>query len=116
METQPTFSGGDGAAGFTPQPGSPVDVGTALLALLEEQRKQTAILERHTALLHRVVLGDVDQLDAADVMAALKLGRTKLGEMVDDGEIPMYRASAGGPRRISRDMLRAVVRRWAERR
>lgn len=95
--------------------------------MVAELRRQTSLQEQHARLqertnelLHRSLLGDVDQLDAADVMVALKVGRTKLGELVDDGELPMYRlpaegrGEATGPRRIARDTLRAVIRRWAE--
>lgn len=89
--------------------------------MIDELRLQTSLQLRANELLHRSLLGDVDQLDAADVMVALKLGRTKLGELVEDGEIPMYRLpveqgkdEAKAPRRIGRETLRAVIRRWAE--
>ena len=122
METPPTFSGGDGAAGSPPQPGAPVDVGAVMLQILEEskrqtaeQEKQTAIAERSEKLLHRILLGDLDQLDSADVMAAIGVARTKLGEMRDDGLLPMYQRPGSERWYIGRDTFRTVVRGWQER-
>lgn len=98
------------------------DAGLAVLgALLAESRKQTEILEETRALaeanrqlLHRIVLGDVDLLDSDDIQLALGIGRTKLAELVADGEIPHTRigTSPRGPLRTTRDALRAVIRSW----
>ncbi len=110
MEMPPTFSTGDGAPGVPQRLGSGADVGELLAALLEEQRRQTALLEQSRHLLHRILLGELDTLDAADVMAALHVGRGKLAELVETGELPMR--SVGRRRLIDRATFRAVLRRW----
>ena len=103
MEVRST---GDGFGGPAPLGPAGEDTSALLRELLAEQR-------RTNELLHRIVLGDVDTLDADDVMQALKIGRTKLGEMIDDGELPMQ--TVGRRRVIARDAFRAVLRSWMDR-
>lgn len=100
----------------------------ALAALLAEARRQSEILteirdgqaamrQEHGRLLHRVVLGDVDLLDADDLRLALGVGRTKLAELLADGEIPHTRIGSAdkGRVRTTRDALRATIRNWMSR-
>lgn len=56
-------------------------------------------------------VGGLDTLTVAEVCAVLKLGRTKVNELVQAGELGMW--MLGGERRITRDGLDAFVRRQA---
>jgi len=86
------------------------DVAALLGELVAESRRQTELLQQQTALLHRILLGELDTLDADDVRAALHVGSTKLDELVADGTLPMR--TVGRKRIIDRQTFRAVLRRW----
>ncbi len=85
------------------------------LLILAEMQKQTKILEGNRALLHRILLGDLDQLDMTDVTLALGCSDRKVRELIQDNELPMYQLANGrGPWRIGRDLFRTVLRRWQD--
>ena len=114
MELPRTLLAGDGAPGPAPEaPGAGVDVGAVLVAILDSSLRQEQEQRAQTALLHRILLGDLDVLTADDVKRALGCGDRKLDELVEAGDLPMFQMKARGPRRILRETFRAVLRTWA---
>lgn len=71
-------------------------------------------LDRLEAKLDRLHLGEtLDVLTTAEVREVLGVGRTKLNELIQSGELKMWKL--GGERRITRAGLEAFIREQAHR-
>ena len=69
-------------------------------------------LDRLESKLDRLHRGDtLDVLTTAEVRAVLGIGRTKLNELIQSGQLPMWKL--GGERRITRAGLEAFIREQA---
>ena len=92
------------------------DVAALLAQMLDETRRQTAIMEESRDLLRRIWHGDAAQLSRADIAQVLGVSTSRVDEMISDGIIPTYRLPGRGQKghqRVGWDTLKAIIRSWA---
>lgn len=102
--------GGDGACVPVVDPGS-VEARLARLEAIAE--RQAAALERQNELFQRILHGDLELMTTGELQEVLRVGKTKLAEMIGDGVIPSFKLP-DGQRRFVKDAVRRKIRQWAE--
>ncbi len=113
----PHATGGDWVSGSLPVPVAAGDVGLSAAeaaraaALAERLVVVEAKLDALMAAVTGLRMGSLELLTVREVCDVLKLGRTKVNELIQSGELGMWMLD--GERRITRAGLDAYIRRQA---